>query len=73
MSTLALVLGDIAAMLRGDMAVVRAWVLHLLGLVPVIFCVVFVFEIPLWLYLFTSCYGGAMIISLRTYAETPMA
>ncbi len=69
MSTVALILGDGRAMLRGDFAVIRAWILHLIGLAPVIFCVVYVFEIPLWLYLVTACYGGAMIISLRTFAE----
>lgn len=69
MSTIALILTDGAAVLRGDTAVIRAWILHLIGLIPVLLCITLVFEIPVWLYLLTACYGGAAIISLRTFAE----
>lgn len=69
MSTLALILGDGRSILNGDRVIMRAWGLHALGLLPVVYCLIFWFQIPLWLYLVTACYGGAAIISLRTFAE----
>lgn len=69
LSTVALVIGDFNAAVRGNTEVIRAWTLHLIGLVPVIYCITQMFEIPFWLYCVTACYGGAAIISLRTFAE----
>ena len=69
MSTTALVMTDLRAALCLKAGVVRAWILHLIGLLPILLCVTLVFEIPVWLYLVTACYGGAAIISLRTFAE----
>lgn len=69
LSTFALMAGDYAAMRTGDKSVRQAWLLHLIGLIPIIACLVFVFHIPVWLYLITACWGGAAIISLRTFAE----
>ena len=69
MSTLALVMGDITAIRRGEGSVLWAWVWHCIGLVPVVYFVTQVFQIPFWLYFVTACYGGAAIISLRTFAE----
>jgi fatty acid desaturase len=69
LSTIALVIEDGRAILRRDMPVTRAWVLHAIGLIPILFCVTQIFQIPLWLYIVTAVYGGAAIISLRTFAE----
>ena len=69
LSTVALILGDGRLMLHGNGPVFRAWLHHISGLIPILFCIVWVFEIPLWLYIVTSCYGGAALISLRTFAE----
>ncbi len=69
LGTIALLVGDTKRILAGDRPVLKAWLLHILGLVPILFCILAVFEIPLWLYALTACYGGAMIISLRTFAE----
>lgn len=69
MSTLALVICDGRAVLRGEREVIRAWVLHLSALIPILFSITQIFGIPLWLYTITACYGGAAIISLRTFAE----
>ena len=69
LSTTALIMTDLRAALCLKAEVVRAWILHLIGLFPILLCVTLVFEIPVWLYLITSCYGGAAIISLRTFAE----
>ncbi|MEJ6708092.1 MAG: fatty acid desaturase [Amylibacter sp.] len=69
LSTFALIMGDGAAILRGEKPVIRAWALHALGLIPIVFCITQIFQIPLWLYAITASYGGAAIISLRTFAE----
>ncbi|MBR9864967.1 MAG: fatty acid desaturase [Rhodobacteraceae bacterium] len=69
MSAFALIAGDLKALRKKENGVAKAWVLHGLGLIPVLFCLNFVFQIPLWLYLVTACWGGAALISLRTFAE----
>lgn len=69
LSTIALIAGDLRAMRHGEAEVIQAWALHLIALIPVVFAVVYVFGIPFWLYCVTACYGGAAIISLRTFAE----
>ena len=69
LSTIALLLEDTRAALRGDREVILAWIIHLMAATPIVFCVVLIFQIPLWLYITTACYGGAAIISLRTFAE----
>ncbi|WP_069301572.1 fatty acid desaturase [Neptunicoccus sediminis] len=69
LSCIALICGDISALRHGERDVAKAWLLHGLGLIPVLFCLFVLFEIPLWLYLGTACWGGAALISLRTFAE----
>lgn len=46
-----------------------AWVLHILGLVPMLAIVWFVFAIPLWIYVLTAVYWGLSIIAIRSYCE----
>ncbi len=53
----------------GDKAVRKAWLLHIIGLVPVLLLVVFVFEIPMWLYILVPVWLGQSLISVRTFAE----
>jgi fatty acid desaturase len=69
MSTIALLSQDISAMWHGDKPVQRAWLFHICGLLPILFLIIWVFQIPLWLYVITACWGGAALISLRTFAE----
>ncbi|PIO45889.1 fatty acid desaturase [Phyllobacterium zundukense] len=53
----------------GDDKTRTAWLLHGLGLVPMLAIVWFVFGIPLWLYALTAVYWGLSIISIRSYCE----
>ena len=59
---------DIRAMLRGDRAIWRAYVLHAAGLAPVILWAMMVSTVPLWAYLF-ACYCAHAILRIRTYLE----
>ncbi|MEQ8297243.1 MAG: fatty acid desaturase [Nitratireductor sp.] len=56
-------------MLRGARAVRRAWLLHAAGLVTVAPVIVFLFDMPLWLYVVGPVWIGQALISVRTYAE----
>ncbi|MEM6618208.1 MAG: fatty acid desaturase [Pseudomonadota bacterium] len=69
MSALALVLGDLRARGANRRAVARAWFLHGLGTVPVIATVIWLFAMPLWLYLVAVVWPAASIIALRAFAE----
>lgn len=46
----------------------RAWALHATGLVPVL-AALWVFAIPLWLYLLAVVWPSLALISIRTFAE----
>lgn len=46
----------------------RAWVLHAIGLVPVVLIVGLLFAMPFWLYL-AAAYLGLSILSIRTFCE----
>ena len=59
---------DIRAMLRGDRAIWRAYVLHAAGLVPVVMWAMTVSTVPLGAYLF-ACYCAHAILRIRTYLE----
>ncbi|WP_428687731.1 fatty acid desaturase [Roseibium sp.] len=62
--------GSEIRMLRaGNKVVLRAWLHHLAGIVPVIGFVVFVGGMPLWLYAVAVAYPGMSLLMLRTYAE----
>jgi len=60
--------GDIRLMLNKDRGVLRAYFLHALGLLPVIFWIVYVSALPIWLY-FTAAYCGMSILKIRTFLE----
>lgn len=60
-------IGDARAMMAGDWAVTRAWVLH----IPAVFVTVIVASwagFPIWLYLL-ACYGAMSILKIRTFLE----
>ncbi|MGI9512172.1 MAG: fatty acid desaturase [Anderseniella sp.] len=52
----------------GDMDVIRAYVLHLVGLVPVIALLVWL-DIPLWVYGLFVAYPGMSLLMIRTFIE----
>ena len=61
------VASDIQRARRGDRSVPRAWLLHLLGAVPVLLWVA-ASTMPLWAYL-VSAYLGLSILKIRTFLE----
>ncbi|MGL4281141.1 MAG: fatty acid desaturase [Albidovulum sp.] len=67
LSVIALVKGDTRAILAGDRAILRDWVLHLAGMVPVILWLRGA-EVPWWLYLIAA-YLGLSILKIRTFLE----
>lgn len=62
-------LNDLRAALKGDMRVVSAWVLHLIGLVPVYWWVVLVSGLSPLLYVFGVAYWGYSLLTVRTFLE----
>lgn len=60
---------EIRMMLNGDTAVMRAWLHHMAGIVPVIGFITLVGGIPLWLYLVFVSYPAMSLLMLRTFAE----
>lgn len=69
LSTIGFFIGDARLMLEGDREVQKAWLLHAAGLALVVPIVLFVFGIPLWLYILVPMWLGQSLISIRTYAE----
>ena len=65
----ALVWGDLQSIWAGDRKIARAWLIHTLCAMPVLWLVQAVFEMPLWLYVLVPVWVGHGIISIRTYAE----
>ncbi len=65
----ALVWGDLQAIWGGNRKIRKAWIIHSLCAIPVIWLVQSVFAIPFWLYLLVPVWAGHGIISVRTYAE----
>nr|WP_319384051.1 fatty acid desaturase [uncultured Roseibium sp.] len=63
-------LGSELRMIRsGDTAVVRAWLHHFAGAVPVVVFITLVGGMPLWLYVCCISYPAMSLLMLRTYAE----
>lgn len=60
---------EIRLIVRGDKAVMRAWLHHLAGLLPVIFFVTQIGGMSVWLYTLAIAYPGMSLLMLRTYAE----
>lgn len=69
LGTVGFLLSDVRLVLQGDRAVRKAWLLHAIGLAIVIPLVVFVFEIPFWLYVLVPVWLGQSLLSVRTFAE----
>lgn len=69
MMTVGLLLSDGRLILEGDRRVRRAWLLHVVGIVPVIAIVSLIFGMPFWLYMLTAVWIGHSFISIRTFAE----
>lgn len=60
---------EIRMMLGGDKVVLRAWLHHLAGAVPVVLYITLVGGMPVWLYLLCVSYPAMSLLMLRTYAE----
>ncbi|MEP9371572.1 fatty acid desaturase [Mesorhizobium sp. KR1-2] len=69
LGTVGFLLSDARLIAQGDRAVRKAWLLHAIGLAIVVPLVVFVFEIPFWLYVLVPVWLGQSLISVRTFAE----
>lgn len=67
LSVIALVKGDSRLILEGDRAILRDWLLHFAGMVPVILWLRAA-EVPWWLYLIAA-YLGLSILKIRTFLE----
>jgi fatty acid desaturase len=61
--------GDAKLIAAGDRQVRRAWLHHLAGLAVVVPIIVFVFGMPLWLYVLVPAWLGQSLIAIRTFAE----
>lgn len=61
--------GEIRLLRAGDRQVARAWLHHAAGLAVVLPVIVFVFDIPFWLYLLVPAWLGQSFIAVRTFAE----
>lgn len=69
LATAGFFIAEVTLITQGDRAVRKAWLRHGAGLAVVLPAVVFVFEIPLWLYVLGPVWIGQAIISVRTFAE----
>jgi len=59
---------DAKLILAGDRAVILAYLLHFVGLIPLVYWLAMVSTMPLWAYMFAS-YGAISILKIRTYLE----
>lgn len=66
--TAAFVAADIRSILKGDRAIIRAYVLHAIGLVPVIWWIATIGTLPVWAYV-TAAYSGLSLLKIRTFLE----
>lgn len=69
LGTAGFLLAEAKLIADGDRAARKAWLLHAAGLAIVLPIIVFVFAIPLWLYILAPVWLGQSFISLRTFAE----
>ena len=60
---------ELARFLANEPGVRKAWLLHGLGLIVLAVIVVFVFKMPLWIYLLVVTYPAMGLTAVRTYAE----
>ena len=68
LSMIALVKADAHAIGRSEPGVLAGWILHILGLVPVIWWLSTYGAMPFWLY-FLAAYLGFGLLKIRTYLE----
>jgi fatty acid desaturase len=61
--------GEARLIRAGDRQVVRAWLHHAAGLIVVVPMIVFLFDMPFWLYVLVPAYLGQSLIAIRTFAE----
>lgn len=64
---IAFVQGDWRLIRAGDRAVMAAWALHLVAVLPVLWLVA-LSPLPLWAYLL-ACYGALAVLKIRTFLE----
>ncbi|MBS9716993.1 fatty acid desaturase [Pseudohalocynthiibacter aestuariivivens] len=60
--------GDWRLIRAGDRTALMGWVWHFVGLVPVLFWLFYVAEVPFWLYVLAA-YSGLAILKIRTFLE----
>lgn len=68
LTTVGLLVSDGRLIAQGDASVRRAWLHHAIGLAVVVPVVLFVFDMPLLVYL-VPAYLGQSLLSIRTFAE----
>ena len=68
LSTHVLLRSDIGLIARGDRSVLIGWVMHALGLLPVIWWASSIATLPVWAYVL-SAYLGYGLLKIRTYLE----
>jgi len=68
MSEIAMIRGDLKLIAAGDHAVARAWILHALGVIPVLAWVLTYAKMPLPVYVVAG-YLGFGVLKIRTYLE----
>ncbi len=68
LSIVCLIGGDIRSILRGEQGVLKSWILHALGLIPVVWWLTNIATLPLWVY-FIAAYFGFGWLKIRTYLE----
>ncbi len=64
---IAFMIGDVRAIRHGDGQVLRAWVMHLCGVLLCLVCVA-ASDVPVWIYL-VCCYVALGILKIRTFLE----
>ncbi len=53
----------------GEPGVRTAWALHAIGLVPMVYVLTMVFQMPLWVYFLCVVYPALSLTAMRAYAE----
>ena len=59
---------DLKAMLRGEAAITQAYVLHIVGMLPMIWWFTLYATMPVWAYVLAS-YGALSLLKVRTFLE----
>lgn len=69
LGTTGLILTDFSPIIAGDRKILRAWLLHGIGVAAVTMIVMIAFSMPIWLYILVPVWAGHAMIAIRTYAE----